>query len=159
MTDPDHRRALAGAAHALGGLDLLVCNAGVLGPSPLPSLADILVAALRELFEVYPVASLGLIQEVLPLLRAASDGGRVALISSDAAVEGYPGWDGCGAAKQPRTSSPKFSRQKNPASLCGRSTLATCAPIRTRRRSRARTSLIAPAGGSRAAPDRALRIA
>jgi len=99
VTDLEHRRALAGAAHALGGLDLLVCNAGVLGPSPLPSLADFPVATLRELFEVYPVASLGLIQEVLPLLRAASDGGRVALISSDVAVEGYPGWGGYGAAK------------------------------------------------------------
>src|SRR5260370_11352160 len=99
ITDPEHRRALAGAAHALGGLDLLVCNAGVLGPSPLPVLADFPLAALRELFEVYPVASLGLIQEVLPLLRAANDGRRVVLISSDAAVEGYPGWGGYGAAK------------------------------------------------------------
>ncbi len=45
------------------------------------------------------MASLGLIQEVLPLLRAANDGGRVVLISSDAAVEGYPGWGGYGAAK------------------------------------------------------------
>jgi NAD(P)-dependent dehydrogenase (short-subunit alcohol dehydrogenase family) len=99
VADPEHRRALAGAAHALGGLDLLVCNAGVLGPSPLPALADFPLAALRDLFEVYPVASLGLIQEVLPLLRAANDGGRVVLISSDAAVEGYPGWGGYGAAK------------------------------------------------------------
>ena len=99
VADPEHRRALAGAAHALGGLDLLVCNAGVLGPSPLPSLADFPLAALRDLFEVYPVASLGLIQEVLPLLRAANDGGRVVLISSDAAVECYPGWGGYGAAK------------------------------------------------------------
>ena len=99
ITDPDHRRALAGAAHALGGLDLLVCNAGVLGPSPLPALAEFRLADLRELFEVYPLASLGLIQEVLPLLRAAGDGGRVVLISSDAAIEGYPGWGGYGAAK------------------------------------------------------------
>ena len=99
ITDPVHRRALAGAAHALGGLDLLVCNAGALGPSPLPVLAEFPLAELRELFEVYPVASLGLIQQVLPLLRAASDGGRVVLISSDAAIEGYPGWGGYGAAK------------------------------------------------------------
>src|ERR671924_994631 len=63
VTDPEHRRALAVAAHALGGLDLLICNAGVLGPSPLPALANFSLAALRELFEVYPVASLGLIQE------------------------------------------------------------------------------------------------
>lgn len=99
VTDPEHRRDLAGAAHALGGLDLLVCNAGVLGPSPLPKLADLPLVALRELFEVYPLASVGLIQEVLPLLRAANDRGRVALVSSDAAVEGYSGWGGYGAAK------------------------------------------------------------
>ena len=99
VADPEHRQALAAAAHALGGLDLLVCNAGALGPSPLPALTDFPLAALRDLFEVYPVASLGLIQEVLPLLRAASDGGRVVLISSDAAVEGYAGWGGYGAAK------------------------------------------------------------
>ena len=74
VADPEHQRALAGAAHALGGLDLLVCNAGVLGPSPLPKLADFPLAALRELLEVYPVASVGLIQEVLPLL---SSGGGV----------------------------------------------------------------------------------
>src|SRR5258708_12810 len=28
VTDPEHRHALAGAAYALGGLDLLVSNAG-----------------------------------------------------------------------------------------------------------------------------------
>ena len=99
VTDPEHRRALAGAAYALGGLDLLVCNAGVLGPSPLPALADLPLGALRELFEVYPVAGLGLVQETIGMLRAATDGGRVAFISSDAAVEPYPGWGGYGAAK------------------------------------------------------------
>src|SRR5438445_9921911 len=83
VTDPEHRRALAGAAYALGGLDLLVCNAGVLGPSPLPALADLPLSALRELFEVYPVAGLGLVQETLGMLRAATDGGRVVFISSD----------------------------------------------------------------------------
>ena len=136
VTDPEHRRALAGAAHALGGLDLLVCNAGVLGPSPLPALADFPLAALRELFEVYAVSSLALIQEVLPLLRAANDGGRVALISSDAAVEGYPGWGGYGAAKVPGPAR-QSPRRRGPGCWSGRSTPATCAPTCTRRRSRA----------------------
>ena len=40
VTDPAHRAALVDAASELGGLDLLVNNAGVLGPSPLPTLAD-----------------------------------------------------------------------------------------------------------------------
>ena len=99
VTDPDHRHALAGAAYALGGLDLLVCNAGVLGPSPLPPLATLPLDALRDLFAVYPVAGLGLVQETLGMLRGAADGGRIVFISSDAAVEPYPGWGGYGAAK------------------------------------------------------------
>jgi NAD(P)-dependent dehydrogenase (short-subunit alcohol dehydrogenase family) len=99
VTDPEHRRALAGAAYALGGLDLLVSNAGILGPSPLPPLTAFPLEALRELFDVYPIAGLGLVQETIAMLRAATDGGRVVLISSDAAVEAYPGWGGYGAAK------------------------------------------------------------
>jgi len=99
VTDPEHRKALAGAAYALGGLDLLVSNAGSLGPSPLPPLAAFPLPALRALFEVYPIASLGLVQETIAMLRAATDGGRVVLVSSDAAVEAYPGWGGYGAAK------------------------------------------------------------
>jgi len=99
VIDPEHRKALAGAAYALGGIDLLVCNAGVIGPSPLPPLAAFPLAGLRDLFEVYPIAGLGLVQETIEMLRAAPDGGRVVLISSDAAVEAYPGWGGYGAAK------------------------------------------------------------
>ena len=76
-----------------------MCNAGVLGPSPLPALADLPLGAVRELFEVYPIAGLGLVQETIGMLRAATDGGRIVFISSDAAVEPYPGWGGYGAAK------------------------------------------------------------
>ena len=99
VTDPDHRQALAGAAHALGGLDLLVNNAGVLGPSPLPHLAAYPLEGLREVLEVYAVAGLALVQETIRMLRAAPSGGRVLMISSDAAVEAYEGWGGYGAAK------------------------------------------------------------
>lgn len=94
-----HRTELAGAAYALGGLDLLINNAGSLGPSPLPYLAHFPLEGLRQLFEVYPVAALGLIQETIDLLRATPTGGRVILVSSDAAIEAYPGWGGYGAAK------------------------------------------------------------
>src|SRR6478736_3653871 len=46
VTDDDHLGALIGAAQARGGLDLLVNNAGGLGPSPLPHLADYPAGAL-----------------------------------------------------------------------------------------------------------------
>src|SRR5262245_34962323 len=40
VTDPAHRRDLAAAARSLGGLDAVVNNAGILGPSPQPSLLE-----------------------------------------------------------------------------------------------------------------------
>src|SRR5207244_304649 len=38
VTDGAHRQALAAAARSAGGLDAVVNNAGILGPSPQPSL-------------------------------------------------------------------------------------------------------------------------
>jgi NAD(P)-dependent dehydrogenase (short-subunit alcohol dehydrogenase family) len=99
VTDPGHRRALADAARELGGLDLLVNNAGVLGPSPLPSLSDYPLDGLREVIEVNLIAPLALFQETADLLRAAPAGGRLVMVTSDAAAEAYPGWGGYGAAK------------------------------------------------------------
>jgi len=97
VTDPAHRAALAQAAAAAGRLDLLVNNAGTLGASPLPALADYPVGALRAAFEANVIAPIALTQLVLPALRAR--GGAVLNITSDAAVEAYAGWGGYGAAK------------------------------------------------------------
>ncbi len=97
VTDPAHRAALRRAAGAAGRLDLLVNNAGTLGASPLPALADYPPDQLRAAFEVNVIAPIALTQLMLPLLRAA--GGAVLNITSDAAVEAYAGWGGYGAAK------------------------------------------------------------
>jgi NAD(P)-dependent dehydrogenase (short-subunit alcohol dehydrogenase family) len=97
VTDPAHRFALQRAASEAGRLDLLVNNAGTLGASPLPALADYPPDELRTAFEVNVIAPIALTQLVLPLLRAA--GGAVLNITSDAAVEAYAGWGGYGAAK------------------------------------------------------------
>ena len=97
VTDPAHRAARLGAAQAAGRLDLLVNNAGTLGASPLPALADYPVDELRAAFEVNVIAPIALTQLLLPLLRAS--GGAVLNITSDAAVEAYAGWGGYGAAK------------------------------------------------------------
>src|SRR2546423_9793849 len=48
VTDPAHRVALCAAADRLGRLDLVVNNAGILGPSPQPALADYPDEALRD---------------------------------------------------------------------------------------------------------------
>jgi NAD(P)-dependent dehydrogenase (short-subunit alcohol dehydrogenase family) len=95
VADPAHRVALAAAVPA--ELDLLVLNASELGPSPLPPLADLPLAAFERVLAVNTVAPLGLVQLLLPALRRA--GGRVLLISSDAAVEAYAGWGAYGASK------------------------------------------------------------
>jgi NAD(P)-dependent dehydrogenase (short-subunit alcohol dehydrogenase family) len=97
ITDPAHRAALVAAAQAAGRLDLLVNNAGTLGASPLPALADYPPDELRAAFEANVIAPIALTQLALPLLRAS--GGAVLNITSDAAVEAYAGWGGYGAAK------------------------------------------------------------
>ena len=97
VTDPAHRDALAAAVDGLGRLDLLVNNASDLGPSPLPPLADVPLAAARQVLETNVLAPLTLIQRFLPRLRA--DGGIVLNVSSDAAVEAYAGWGAYGSSK------------------------------------------------------------
>lgn len=91
-----HRTALIAALPG-GTLDLLVNNAGILGPSPLPRVADFDLDALAAVLDVNVIAPLALTQLALPLLRASH--GIVLDVTSDAAVEAYPGWGGYGAAK------------------------------------------------------------
>ena len=97
VTDPAHRAALRRAADAAGRLDLLINNAGTLGASPLPALAEYPAGDLRAAFEVNVIAPIALTQLMLPLLR--DGGGAVLNVTSDAAVEAYAGWGGYGAAK------------------------------------------------------------
>jgi NAD(P)-dependent dehydrogenase (short-subunit alcohol dehydrogenase family) len=98
ITDAAHREALVSAAASLGGLDLLVNNAGTLGASPLPTVADYPLDDLRVALEINVVAPLGVIQAALPLL-TSSPRPRLITITSDAAVEPYEGWSGYGAGK------------------------------------------------------------
>ena len=97
ITRPPHRAALVAAVEDLGGPDLLINNAGTLGASPLPAIADYPIDDLRDALEVNVLAPLALTQRLLPGLRRR--GGAVLSITSDAAVEAYAGWGGYGAAK------------------------------------------------------------
>lgn len=116
VNDPDHRRSLAEAVarHAdpegrprpegrppgsprHAQLDLLVNNASTLGVSPLPQLADYPLGELRAVFETNVIAPLALIQLLAEPLTEA--GGTIVNVSSDAAIEAYPGWGGYGSAK------------------------------------------------------------
>jgi NAD(P)-dependent dehydrogenase (short-subunit alcohol dehydrogenase family) len=96
VTDATHRRRLVAAAAELGPIGVLVNNASTLGQSPLPALDDIDSDVLRQTFETNVVAPLALYQLALPRLAPRA---VIVNITSDAAVEGYPGWGGYGATK------------------------------------------------------------
>jgi NAD(P)-dependent dehydrogenase (short-subunit alcohol dehydrogenase family) len=97
VTNRAHRLALVAAARDLGGPQLLVNNAGLLGPSPQPPLASYPLDTLREVFEANVVAPLALTK--LALLDLQASGGAVINVTSDAAAEPYPGWGGYGLTK------------------------------------------------------------
>lgn len=101
ITDPGHRNRLVAAVRLQGGLDLLVHNAGTLGPeggpTRLPALADVTVDDLTHVWRHNIGAPLVLTTQLLPDLVASH--GILIGISSDAAVEHYPGWGLYGASK------------------------------------------------------------
>jgi NAD(P)-dependent dehydrogenase (short-subunit alcohol dehydrogenase family) len=94
VADSDHRWALVEAAGE--PIDLVVNNASLLGPSPLPALADYPLADLRSVYEANVLAPLALLQLALPRLR---EGAAIVDITSDAGAEAYEGWGGYGSSK------------------------------------------------------------
>src|SRR5262249_28490667 len=62
--DPMHRQQLASAAESVGGLDAVVNNASILGPSPQPKLLDYPLETLEQVYRVNVIAPLGLLQAV-----------------------------------------------------------------------------------------------
>ncbi|WP_435768675.1 SDR family NAD(P)-dependent oxidoreductase [Nocardioides sp. SYSU DS0651] len=101
VTDADHRADLAAAVERLGRLDLLVHNASVLGPASGQTrhrlLADVTPEDLQHVWRHNVGAPMVLTGLLLPALAAAR--GTLLSISSDAAVEHYPGWGLYSASK------------------------------------------------------------
>ena len=94
VTDDWHRGALVQAAGE--PIDLLVNNASTLGLSPRPELAAYPPAELERIYRVNLHAPLALVRLALPQLEP---GARIINVTSDAAVEPYPGWGGYGSSK------------------------------------------------------------
>ncbi|RWD48309.1 MAG: SDR family oxidoreductase [Mesorhizobium sp.] len=87
---------------SLGGLDVLINNASSLGPVPLALLADTECEELEKALAVNLVGAFRLTKALFGGLAASAREGRGALvinISSDAAVNAYPGWGAYGASK------------------------------------------------------------
>jgi NAD(P)-dependent dehydrogenase (short-subunit alcohol dehydrogenase family) len=86
----------------LGGLDVLVNNASSLGPTPLALLADTQCEEFAEALQVNVLGPFRLTKALLGALAASAREGRGAVvvnISSDAAVNAYPGWGAYSASK------------------------------------------------------------
>ncbi len=96
VTDPAHRRSLVEAAQNMGGLDALINNASILGPSPQPSLLEYPLDVLEQVYRTNVVAPLALIQAMQHQLKP---GVCIINITSDAGVEAYEGWGGYGSSK------------------------------------------------------------
>jgi len=86
----------------LGGLDVLVNNASDLGPVPLAMLSDTECEDLERAFATNVTGPFRLTKALMGALAASAREGRGAVvlnISSDAAVNAYPGWGAYGASK------------------------------------------------------------
>jgi NAD(P)-dependent dehydrogenase (short-subunit alcohol dehydrogenase family) len=89
----------------LGGLDVLINNASSLGPTPLVPLADTQCEELQQALAVNLLGPFRLTKTLLGALAASAREGRGAVVvnvSSDAAVNPYPGWGAYGASKVAR---------------------------------------------------------
>lgn len=86
----------------LGGLDVLINNASDLGPMPLKLLADTECEEFGRAVETNVFGPFRLTRALLGSLAASARDGRGAVVvnvSSDAAVNAYPGWGAYGASK------------------------------------------------------------
>jgi NAD(P)-dependent dehydrogenase (short-subunit alcohol dehydrogenase family) len=96
VADRGHRAEISGAAHEAGGVDALVNNASILGPSPQPELLNYPLDLLEEVYRRNVISPLALVQEIRADLKP---GARIINVTSDAAVEPYEGWGGYGSSK------------------------------------------------------------
>jgi NAD(P)-dependent dehydrogenase (short-subunit alcohol dehydrogenase family) len=90
---------LVGAATALvGPIEVLVLNASTLGPLPLRELADTECEDFARVLEVNLLGPFRLTKAVVGSM-VVRGSGLVVGLSSDAAVNGYPGWGPYGVSK------------------------------------------------------------
>jgi NAD(P)-dependent dehydrogenase (short-subunit alcohol dehydrogenase family) len=86
----------------LGGLDILINNASDLGPVPLAMLSDTECEDLERAFATNVFGPFRLTKALMGALAASAREGRGAVvlnISSDAAINAYPGWGAYGSSK------------------------------------------------------------
>lgn len=112
VRDAAHRRALTDAAQSFGGLDAVVNNASILGPSPQPSLLEYPLDILETVYAANVFAPLALMQTLHGTLKSDA---CIVNVTSDAAVEAYPGWGGYGSSKAALAQISAVLAAENPA--------------------------------------------
>jgi len=94
----DIERLFAITLHEFQGqLDVLVNNASMLGPSPMPYLLDYPLADFQAVLNTNLVGPFLAIRKALPAM--IENGGSIINVTSDAGIVGYPGWGAYGISK------------------------------------------------------------
>ena len=94
----DIERVIATTLNQFNGhLDVLVNNASSIGPSPMPYLLDYPLEDFRKVLNTNLVAPFLLIKKALPAM--IENGGSIINVTSEAGVNGYPGWGAYGISK------------------------------------------------------------
>jgi NAD(P)-dependent dehydrogenase (short-subunit alcohol dehydrogenase family) len=99
VADKNATHVIAAMAAELGGeVDVLVHNASALGPTPMPLLFDLECEDLAHVLETNVVGPFRLTKAVAGSM-ALRERGTIVFLSSDAAVNAYPGWGAYGLSK------------------------------------------------------------
>lgn len=91
------RVAAAVLAEFQGRVDVLINNASALGPSPMPYLLDYPLEEFRRVLDTNLIAPFLLTRKLAPGM--LENGGSIINVTSDAGVNGYPGWGAYGISK------------------------------------------------------------
>jgi NAD(P)-dependent dehydrogenase (short-subunit alcohol dehydrogenase family) len=99
LSDPQaiERVAASTLSEFHGRIDVLINNASMLGPSPMPLLLDYPPEEFRRVIETNLIAPFLMIRKILPAM--IENGGSIINVTSDAGINGYAGWGAYGVSK------------------------------------------------------------